>query len=402
MNYKKPIVLIFVKHYIPGYKGGGPIRSISNMVNRLSKYFSFLIVTSDRDLGDKNPYPGIKNNVWTNVNDALILYTNPKQRSLIGLKKIIDENPHDILYLNSFFDWEFTLIPLLIYKLSRYSSKKIILAPRGEFSLGALSIKRFKKSIFIFLTSKISLYSVDLTWHGSTNIELSDISNALGALNNNNFLASNLLAAPDLIEIHHTVNIVPSKNILYNSNRRLLLCFISRISPKKNLDFALRVLSKVKAPVLFSIYGPIESQSYWSQCEALIRDLPKHIEVKYGGPIEYSNVKSILYENDVFFLPTKGENFGHVFLESLSVGVPIITSDQTPWRELSEKGLGWDISLNKPNDYVEALDNAAKWSEIDKAKMYNNCINFYTKVANDPEALQANLELFNMVLYNQK
>jgi len=36
-NKKKKIVLIFVGTYIPGYKAGGPIQSIKNLVEHLSK-----------------------------------------------------------------------------------------------------------------------------------------------------------------------------------------------------------------------------------------------------------------------------------------------------------------------------------------------------------------------------
>ena len=35
-------------------------------------------------------------------------------------------------------------------------------------------------------------------------------------------------------------------------------------------------------------------------------------------------------EYDLLFLPTKGENFGHVILESMSAGTPVLISDTTP------------------------------------------------------------------------
>jgi glycosyltransferase involved in cell wall biosynthesis len=44
-------------------------------------------------------------------------------------------------------------------------------------------------------------------------------------------------------------------------------------------------------------------------------------------------------------LPTLGENYGHVIVESFSVGLPIILSKKTPWLNLESKHLGWDLDL---------------------------------------------------------
>ena len=45
-------ILIFVGYYLPGYKGGGALRTIVNLVQHLGEEFDFWIVTRDRDLGD--------------------------------------------------------------------------------------------------------------------------------------------------------------------------------------------------------------------------------------------------------------------------------------------------------------------------------------------------------------
>jgi hypothetical protein len=49
-------VLVLVGTYLPGYKAGGPLRSIANLVATLGLEFHFRIVTLDRDLGDKLPF----------------------------------------------------------------------------------------------------------------------------------------------------------------------------------------------------------------------------------------------------------------------------------------------------------------------------------------------------------
>ena len=51
-------VLVCAPHYLPGYKCGGPIRSIANMVKGLGSHFDFFVVTRDRDATDTESYPG--------------------------------------------------------------------------------------------------------------------------------------------------------------------------------------------------------------------------------------------------------------------------------------------------------------------------------------------------------
>ena len=68
------VVLVFTEYYLPGYKGGGPIRSVFNMVESLSDIFEFFILTSDRDLDDKCSYKGIKTNSWVEYSKSKVLY----------------------------------------------------------------------------------------------------------------------------------------------------------------------------------------------------------------------------------------------------------------------------------------------------------------------------------------
>ena len=162
----------------------------------------------------------------------------------------------------------------------------------------------------------------------------------------------------------------------------------------KNLEFALDVLAQVKVPVQFNIYGPKELPSYWTRCEMLIAKLPPNIRVFYGGSVENSQVRSVIAEHDLFFVPSRGENFGHVFIEALAAGVPILVSDRTPWRELKVQKLGWDISLNHPSEFVRAVEYLAASDTGSRTEMRTNCINFALGIIEDKEALDMNRRLF--------
>src|SRR5690606_13980179 len=117
-NSSRPVVLTFVHYYLPGYKSGGPIRTIANMAARLGDEIDFRIVTCDRDATETAPYPHLADEEsWLDVGKAKVLYLPPSRRSLRNMSRIMRETPHDILYLNSFFDPVFTLRPLLARRL---------------------------------------------------------------------------------------------------------------------------------------------------------------------------------------------------------------------------------------------------------------------------------------------
>ena len=391
---RKTIVLIFVGCYLPGFRGGGPIRSIANMVDRLGDEFDFRIVTMDRDLGELHPYQSIKVDTWNQVGKAQVFYASTASRSLRGIARLMRTTPHDVLYLNSFFNTAFTLKPLIARWLGLVPRVGIVVAPRGEFSHGAFKLKRWKKLPFTQLVRLIGLLD-DVRWHASTDFEAVDIKRVLKVNSSNINITVNL--ACDFVKVSD----MPIKNVVAMENEKgtadpsaLRICFLSRIAPMKNLDYALKVLAQVKASVQFNIYGPKELPAYWADCELLIAQLPPNVHVSYRGSVENPQVRSVIAGHDLFFVPSRGENFGHVFMEALSAGVPILVSDRTPWRDLKVQKLGWDIPLDQPEEFVRAVEEAAAFDAGKRADMRAHCIDFARERAEDNEALDMNRNLF--------
>jgi glycosyltransferase involved in cell wall biosynthesis len=162
----------------------------------------------------------------------------------------------------------------------------------------------------------------------------------------------------------------------------------------KNLDYALRVLSAVNRPVEFDIYGPKEDPAYWAECECHIAKLPAHVRVNYKGAVENSRVREVMSSYELFFLPTRGENFGHVLLEAWSAGLPVLTSDQTPWRSLADAHVGWDLPLDDPERFSQQIDDLATWSAERHAEMRVRCVEFAQKNIRDEQTLAANRRMF--------
>ena len=260
----KPVILTFLSFYLPGYRGGGPIRTIANMVERLGDDFDFRIVTTDRDLGDKQSYPNVQVDAWNVVDKAKVFYASAASRSLAGFTRLMRDTPHDLLYLNSFFDPRFTLRPIFARWLGLVPKRPLVVAPHGEFSVGALRIKSWKKKPFIQFAHILGLFD-GTYWHASTEIEASDIQRVLPVSAEHMRVVYNITVAPDLLQkAEHFPSLKTSNDD--STGRALRVCFLSRIAPMKNLEYALRVLTRVNTPINFNIFGPKEDLEYWGEC----------------------------------------------------------------------------------------------------------------------------------------
>lgn len=392
---QKTKILTLTGYYLPGYKSGGPLRTIVNMVEHLSDEFEFWIITKDRDLGDSRPYPDIQPNAWQSVGKAMVYYLSPTKDNLNHLARLIVVTAHDILYLNSFFDPFGTIRPLLARKCGMLSNKPVVLAPRGEFSPGALQLKYLKKFLYIKAARLLGLYR-NLTWQASSEFEAEDIIWNLGVPSAFIHIAMDL-PAPVTIGVIGTAPTDAAEGSL-----PLRIVFLSRISPKKNLDYALVVLQKVTIPISFDIYGPAEDADYWQQCQELIKQLPYTITVSYKGSVAAEQVRSVFSRYDLFFFPTRGENYGHVIAESLSVGTPVLLSDQTPWRNLADDRFGWDLSLNSSNSFVEKINICAQISSTERYAWRTHIKEKIVARLSDPLVFEANRELFRNAIKQPK
>ena len=373
-------IIIFSRYFLPGYKAGGPVESIATFVKLLHKFFQFNIFTTDRDFLDKEKYPNIHLNTWQHRSDCNVFYLEKSFFSFINyFNFFFTLQKYQVVYLTSLFDIKFTTIPLIILKLF-YRDKKIILAPRGELYLGAISIKKRKKLIYLNFLIKTNLLS-NIIWHATSAQEIDTIKNI--------FKKANIVMAP---------NIVEPKLGFFNktkSNNILKLVFFSRITPKKNLLYVLGLLAEIKVNTILDIYGPIDDVKYWDLCKLKIKGLKLEDKVNYCGSLEKKEIFNELSNYDLFILPTLGENFGHVIFDAIKSGLPILISDKTPWNDLKDYKIGWSISLEDRDSYIKIINNFNKWW-IDNSNNFNKrAFNFLNNNSQINKVILKYKSLFN-------
>ncbi len=382
----RPKILTLVAFYLPGYKSGGPVRTIANMVEQLGDELDFWIIASDRDSFDVRPYPNVKVNEWNKVGKARVYYASPKKTGFNSLYRLIRATPHDVLYLNSFFNPRFAIIPLVARRLGLLPARPVILAPRGEFSPGAFKLKRRKKACYLRLAKATGLCR-DIIWQASSQREAEDIQTAMGSVAKDIHVAPDLPAALSVRSGHG-----PRRPKQITGPLRIV--FLSRITPKKNLDFALRVLKDVTVPVEFNIYGIVDDTAYWKQCQKIMAELPPSVTARYHGPIDHEIVGDVLAQHDLFFLPTRGENYGHAIFEALAAGVPALISDQTPWQDLDSSGVGWVRKLDNPTGYKQVIEEYHRAKKEEKDSRREKAIQYAQRISEREDIKLSNLSLF--------
>jgi len=384
MNQPLKKILVFIDWYLPGYKAGGPIKSCVSLVERLSNSYHFRIVTGDTDLNETEPYKNINPNEWNITSKGTeVFYCSGSFLNKKNIKKLILEEQPDIVYLNSMFSLYFTLIPLLVIRQNKIPCK-VVVAPRGMLSKGALALKPLKKKIFLIVAKLMDLFG-KVTFHASTQIEFREIEEVFG----------------HKTPILHAINLTPDVKVQKVPRNKIAhqmkLVYVGRISEVKNLLQCLKVLSKTlpENKIEFDIYGPHDDESYFELCKNEIVALPAHVNVNLKGPADNAGVTALLVNYHFMFLLSMNENYGHAIVEGFTAGLPVIIGDRTPWKGLEQKKCGWDLSLENESKIVEVVNIAASMNQEVYDEWSGAASDFARQIHENKQAIDDHHKLFS-------
>ncbi|WP_280359985.1 glycosyltransferase [Pseudomonas sp. BN606] len=147
--------------------------------------------------------------------------------------------------------------------------------------------------------------------------------------------------------------------------REKIVLFLSRLAPVKGINDLLTAWSRIvnKNGFQLHLYGNAEP-GYEAKVRACIRQLSLESSVRVMGPV-YGESKWQVYRSaDIFVLPSYSENFGIVVAEAMLSGLPVITTDATPWGHLQERGYGWIVK----NDSARLADTLSWAMELPEAR----------------------------------
>ena len=249
----------------------------------------------------------------------------------------------DVIYIQYLFHYT-VFFGLLFSFLLR---KKVVLSARGSLSSWGLNYKhRWKKKIW--LTCFISPFIKNIIWQASSYVEVNDIKSR--------FKNAYVLVVNDGVDFKSFQNI-----------KSLSVCeLVNRFTESQ---------FKVVSEVFFSMGRLHEIKAFDIMIDAFYLFLQKNPDAKLliAGPddgfrgvlmkkiIEYDLLESVfligsvehedkcllLSNSSAFVLPSHFESFGIVVVEALASGLPVIVSNNTPWRDIEKNKFGIFTANNK-------------------------------------------------------
>ena len=190
-------ILIIVDHLDSVIEGGGARTSIFNFLLFFSAHLNltYLSVEYLNNFSATHSKPSGLEYVRAN-------YPNSFTELIRKLSTFCIRNKESVIYLNSFYSKTGTFIPLLLVRFLGIFVKtpKMVLAPRGGVSKGALSVRKYRKIIYLKTLLYLGFFK-NVRFHAVTKIEKEDICRILGkSYISQCFEAANLVNAPQRFE----------------------------------------------------------------------------------------------------------------------------------------------------------------------------------------------------------
>jgi glycosyltransferase involved in cell wall biosynthesis len=361
-----PRVLIICDYFPPSARAGGPSRSLFGIVCMERTEATITILTRDHDIGTSTSYKTDEIDEVQALIPNVTIERLPRRRERIRVWRALGRKIHDadIVYLNSLFSPTYSVLPMLILRFRIVPRRPILLAPRGELSAGALSIKSTKKRLALPVLRSV-LGGLEVVWHASSPHEADDIRRFFGPKKAGVLVRANPSprpAAPPLIA---------------PCNDTLTVAFVARMAPIKNFMLIARAIELVDIPLQMIVAGSLEDSAYWAACRQVLERAGPNVRVEVRGHIDDPEVLNLLNHADAMILPTRGENFGRSIAEALSVGCPVVIPDTTLWTPLIHRGAGWLIDVDDPIPLVRVVRTLASMRPTERSRIRAHAIAEY-------------------------
>lgn len=314
---------------------GGPSRSVPLLAKGLSINgvdVSLITVASEE----------MNTHLLNDSNVHLILL--PNSSSVSYLEKLLVDGEFDIVHLQNIW------LPIYhaVVRICKHYSIPYIMTPRGTLEPWSLKQKWLKKQVAMFLYQKRDLNNASCIL-ATAEMEAMHI-RKLG-------IHSPVAIIPNGIDVSE----YPCRSISSKSNVKKQIVFISRIHPKKGIEILIDVWKQIyqRFDDWNIIIAGNGEEAYISKLKRQIIENGLERVIKIIPPVYGEQKRTLYYESSLFVLPSYSENFGMVIAEAMSCGLPVITTNGTPWSDINSLGLGWCVELSRvniENAIIEALD----------------------------------------------
>lgn len=222
------------------------------------------------------------------------------------------------------------------HNAGRHFGVPLIIAPRGMMSGWAYRHHRWRKKLAEWFIHP-KAFSGALGWHATSEDEAEDI-RRLG-FRQPICVAPNGVNPPTPAELAHARN--RWHELCPASKQRTVAIFYSRFHRKKRLREMIDLWADLNTGDWLLLIAGLPEEYSVAEINGWIAAAGAQDRVvvfdSTGQPPPYA-------VGSLFLLPSHSENFGLVVAEALVAGLPVLTTDTTPWREMERQHAGWCVS----------------------------------------------------------
>ena len=242
-----------------------------------------------------------------------------------GLQRLMDDLRPDSVHQDGI--WQYSGI--VSARMREARGLPLIVSPHGMLAPRAMAHRASRKRLAWWLYQRRALEAADM-FHVTSERERDDV-RTLG-------LRQPVAVVPFGID-------VPEACPIRTNSGPLTALFLSRIHPIKGILDLVHAWGQVRpAGWRLMIAGPDEC-SHTAEVAAAIKQLGLAESVSLRGACWGADRDSLMDASDLFVLPSHSENFGLIVAEACARGLPVITTQGTPWRSIQENGCGWWVPV---------------------------------------------------------
>ena len=223
---------------------------------------------------------------------------------------------YDLVHVHAIFSYASTIA----MAIARIKNVPYITRPLGQLCEWSLQQSKLRKQIYLNVIERSNLlHSKSL--HFTAEQEKTEF-NQLGLNIPNFILAHGVYVPTPILDAKPQV-----RKILHITDQRPIILFMSRIHPKKGLEYLILALSKLKESNFVLVIAGSGAPDYVNQIKDLLKTHDICDRTHMIGFVRSETKNLYLQGADIFALTSHSENFGIAAIEALAAGTPVLITD---------------------------------------------------------------------------
>lgn len=311
---------IRVVHFIAGLAAasGGPSRSVPSQCHATAADDVEVVLAFQRTSDEVAPGVAVAEGAGVSLRPLSRLELVTKLPSII--------READVFHLHCI--WPLT--GFLAASIARHFGVRMVISPHGTLEPWAIGHKKWKKRIALALGYRRMIRSAVLV-HATSEMEAAS--------------ARRFGIEVPIAIVPNAVDCPPYDRSIAAEVSPKTLLFLSRLHFQKGTMELARALGKHRSILIDCgwrvVFAGPDMGNHWKELETELKAQGVRDLVSYVGPVDGPEKWNLFRSATLFAMPSYGENFGIVIAEALACGVPCLTTQRTPWREIEENGCGW-------------------------------------------------------------